>query len=139
MGLIIDTGPLVAALRARDEHHAWAVRALSMVRPPLATCDAVVSEACFLLERAGCNDSSALLSLVLDGLIIPTFRFADEVRAVDALMRRYASVPMSFADACLVRMAELDRDPTGVTLDEDFRVYRRNGRGPIRVIAPWSA
>lgn len=142
MGLVIDTGPLVAFLNADDQHHAWAVEALSAVRPPLATCDAVLSEACFLLARArrsgGGGGGTAVLELVRRGLLTAPFAVEREVEPVSRLMTRYASQPMSLADACLVRMTELDSSATVITLDEDFRVYRRNGRGKIRVIAPWS-
>lgn len=143
MGLVVDTGPLVAFLNSHDQHHGWAVDALSKVRPPLATCDAVLSEACFLLARArrsgGGTGATAVLELVDRGLLTATFAVGREVAPVSKLMTRYASVPMSLADACLVRMAELDPGSTVITLDEDFRVYRRNGRGKIRVIAPWSS
>ncbi len=43
---------------------------------------------------------------------------------------------MSVADACLVRMAELDSNATVVTLDTDFKVYRR-GRSALRLAAPF--
>ena len=51
-------------------------------------------------------------------------------------MRKFASVPMSLADACLVRMSELDAQTTIVTMDGDFRVYRRNRRQVIPTIMP---
>jgi hypothetical protein len=51
-------------------------------------------------------------------------------------MARYASVPMSLADSCLVRMSEIYPDSRVLTLDSDFRVYRRNGRQMIPMIAP---
>jgi uncharacterized protein len=137
--VIVDTGPLVAALNKRDRHHAWAVTALSRVRPPLATCDAVLSEACFLLGRLGAVHASGAIAFAQRGLVEPSFRLADELDAVAGLMRRYEGVPMSLADACLVRMTELDTTASVMTLDEDFRVYRRNGRRAIRVVAPWSS
>jgi len=51
-------------------------------------------------------------------------------------MARYQSVPMSFADACLVRMSELWPKTPVFTLDSDFRIYRRNKRQSIPLIAP---
>ena len=71
------------------------------------------------------------MSLVADGIVKPTFRLADEVDAVRALMKRFSSVPMSLADACLVRMTELEPRATVITLDQDFRLYRRNGRKTV--------
>ena len=52
------------------------------------------------------------------------------------LMQKYASVPMSFADACLVRMTETLDDPMLLTTDMDFRVYRRHGRQSIPCAMP---
>ncbi len=51
-------------------------------------------------------------------------------------MQRYADQPMSFADACLVRMTELHPDSMLITLDGDFRVYRRHGRQAIPLATP---
>jgi uncharacterized protein len=51
-------------------------------------------------------------------------------------MRKFASVPMSLADACLVRMTELEPHSVLLTLDSDFRVYRRNKRQTIPTIMP---
>lgn len=60
----------------------------------------------------------------------------DNVEAVAAFMQKYASVPMSFADACLVRMSETMADPLILTTDSDFRVYRRHSRQMIPVLCP---
>jgi uncharacterized protein len=53
-----------------------------------------------------------------------------------ALLRKYAVVPMSFADACLVRMTETLPDPILLTTDTDFRIYRRLGRKTIPCVLP---
>lgn len=55
---------------------------------------------------------------------------------MERLVARYANIPMSFADACLVRMSELHSDMTIVTVDDDFTVYRRHGRDVIPVLMP---
>jgi uncharacterized protein len=131
----VDTGPLVALLNARDEHHVWARDAFDGVAPPLLTCEAVLSEACHLLREVR-GGPKAVLELVARGAVAPVFRLDAEARAVDRLMTRYASVPMSLADACLVRMTELDDDLRIVTLDRDFRVYRRHGRQAVPILMP---
>lgn len=64
------------------------------------------------------------------------FRMPPEIAAVQALMRKFAKVPLSLADACLVRMTELDAQSVVVTLDNHFRVYRRNRRQVIPTIMP---
>jgi len=78
----------------------------------------------------------AVMSLVDRGLISMSFRFADECARVQRLLRRYQDRPMSLADACLLRMRELIPDSAVMTLDADFRIYRRNGREVVPVIAP---
>jgi predicted nucleic acid-binding protein len=133
--IIVDTGPLVALLDRREPEHAWARETLASVPMPLLTCEAVLSESLFLLRNAS-GGVNALLSLLRRGVIVPQFRLADEMESISKLMTKYASVPMSLADACLVRMTELDARATVVTLDGDFRVYRRNGRQSVRVLMP---
>ncbi|MFO0872887.1 MAG: PIN domain-containing protein [Phycisphaerales bacterium] len=133
--LVVDTGPLVAWLNARERHHAWIRELLAEVDPPLLTCEAVVSEACFLL-RGQQDGPAAVIALVERGVLDPIFRLAGEEDAIGNLMRKYAAVPMSFADACLVRMTELDPKATIVTLDADFAIYRRHGRQVVPTIMP---
>ncbi len=62
----------------------------------------------------------------------------DEADAVGRLMRRYANVPMSLADACLVRIIERTENASLLTLDSDFRIYRQKGRRLIPLITPAS-
>lgn len=135
MTAIVDTGPLVALLDAREPYHVWARETLSRLETPLQTCEAVLSEACFLLSEVQ-GGRNAVLSLVSRGIVAVDFRLIPELEPVRKLMAKYASVPMAFADACLVRMAELAPRAAVVTIDKDFRVYRRNGRQAVPVIMP---
>ena len=132
---IADTGPLVAVLNRDDDHHDWALEHFARLRPPLLTCEAVLSEASFLLGH-GTAGGVALLALVERGVLQIDFRFQNEAKRVSSLIARYASLPMAFADGCLVRMTELHDDVTLWTVDGDFRIYRRNGRGRIPVLMP---
>lgn len=133
--LIVDTGPVVALLNGRDKHHAWAKEWFDSVEPPLMTCEAVVSEACFLL-RTFKGGPQAVFALLERGVLELPFKLGSNQEAVRALMTRYADVPMSLADACLVRMAELDLKSTVLTLDSDFKIYRKNGRQVLPVAMP---
>jgi len=94
------------------------------------TCDAALSEAFFLLQRTH-GGADRLLELLERRLVISAFSLVGELRAVGQLLRRYQSVPMSLADACLVRMAELHHDAFVLTLDSDFRIYRNTGVSQI--------
>jgi len=136
-GLVLaDTGPLVASLRLRDRHHGWTRTQLASLRGPLLTCEAVLSEAFFLLQTVPKGHDS-LAALIDRGVLEVRFDFQDERDATLRLLRKYADTPMSFADACMVRMSEIHRDASLLTLDQDFVAYRRNGRERIPLIAPW--
>lgn len=133
--VIVDTGPLVAFLNTRDTWHEWAVARLSEIEPPLETCEAVLTEAAFLL-RVDSRGPDALLDMLERGLLICHFELAEEAEHVRRLMKRYADTKMSLADACLVRLTEQRRQARVLTLDGDFRRYRRLGRQVIPLIAP---
>ena len=49
--VLADTGPLVALINKRDRHHAWASDQATRLPAPFLTCEAVLSEACFLLRN----------------------------------------------------------------------------------------
>jgi predicted nucleic acid-binding protein len=132
---IVDTGPLVALLNLHDTYHVWARDLLDTVEPPLWTCEAVVSEACHLVRRLE-RGADAVLALLDRGVLAVRFRLDAELPAVRRLMARYASVPMALADACLIRMTELDPESVVVTLDADFKIYRRYGRQVVPTIMP---
>lgn len=133
--VLIDTGPLVAALRRRDAHHAWARAHFEAATEPFATCEAVISESLFLLERAR-DGKEALCGLIERGIVVVRYSFDDEMSETLRLIRRYNDTPMSFADACLVRMAEKSDGTVVFTTDSDFRTYRKNGRQVIPLIIP---
>jgi predicted nucleic acid-binding protein len=76
------------------------------------------------------------MELLTRGVITIPFRLDGEVKRLRDLLARYADVPMSLADACLVRMSELHPEARVVTLDAHFRVYRRLGRRVIPVVMP---
>jgi predicted nucleic acid-binding protein len=131
----VDTGPLVALLNRRDRHNAWVREILDVIEPPVFTCEAVMSEACFLLTKVTGGPES-VLQLVSEDVLRIAFRLGPEIEAVRALMSKFASVPMSLADACLVRMTELDQHSTVLTLDAHFKVYRRNKRQVVPSLMP---
>ena len=129
---IADTGFLVAFANRGDAHHDWAVSLAARVSEPLLTCEAVLAETAFHLE------SSALaLAMITDGLITLAFDCADHLPQLAALASRYADRHPELADLCLIRMSELYPRHSVITVDvEDFRVYRRNKRETIPIVAP---
>jgi predicted nucleic acid-binding protein len=133
--VLLDAGPLVAFLNRRDRHYAWAEAQWNQIAPPMLTCEAVLSEACFLLSQTPLG-SRLVVQLLERGVFSLPFRLEDQVQAVTRLLEKYRSVPMSLADACLVRMSELFPSSTIVTVDTDFGLYRRHGRQVIPAIIP---
>lgn len=133
--VLIDTGPLVALLKRRDQFHDWTKQQWSTIQPPLITCDAVIAEACFLLQGTY-GGSAAVMDLLERGAVRVAFDLNQEASSIKALMQRYESVPMALADACLVRMSELLPNSAILTLDSDFRIYRRERNQVISVIMP---
>ena len=132
---VVDTGPLVAVLNANDEHHAWAREEFGKLSPPVFTCEAVLSEAQFLLQDRG-GDPLAVLAWVQQGVISLAFDADNEIERLLELQRSYRNLPMDFADACLVRMTEQHERSSVLTTDSHFRIYRRNGRQIIPLRAP---
>jgi predicted nucleic acid-binding protein len=133
--VLVDTGPLVAALSRRDKHHEWARSHFESATQPFETCEAVISESFFLLERAR-GGKEALCGLLERGLVVVRFSFDAETDEAVRLIRRYRDTPMSFADACLVRMAEKNDNTVVFTTDSDFRMYRRHSRQVIPLLYP---
>lgn len=133
--VLADTGPLVAYLDRSDRDHAWAKEVFSEITRPLLTCEAVIAEALFLLRRGGIGPDG-LLDLIRRGLLVPKFDLKQEIASIQQLMKTYHDIPMSLADACLVRMAEVFSDSKVMTLDSDFVVYRKSRRKVIPLLRP---
>ncbi|NBS80186.1 hypothetical protein EBS57_10445, partial [bacterium] len=70
------------------------------------------------------------------GVLKALFDTDREARSLRTLIERYADVPMSLADACLVRMSELLPKAQVWTTDSDFTIYRRDRRSIIPLISP---
>jgi predicted nucleic acid-binding protein len=132
---LIDTGPLVALIDRGDRFHAWTTATLEHLQAPLLSCQPVVTEACFLLRHLR-GGQQAVLSLVERGVVRLDFDLEKEVASLSQLLTRYANVPMALADACLVRMSERHASTVVMTLDGDFRLYRRHGRQAIPLVVP---
>ena len=131
--VLVDAGFLVAIVSRRDFHHRWAVQQASENPPPWYTCEAVLSEARHLLGKRG---APALRAMLSRRALNTPFHLDDNVEPVVMLLEKYAGVPMSFADACLVRMSETIADPVILTTDSDFRIYRRHSRQVVPSIVP---
>jgi uncharacterized protein len=132
--VLVDAGFLIALLSRRDRHHPWAAAQSPGLAPPWKTCAAALSEAFHLLGAPG---RPSLAALLRRGAVVPAFDLADELDRVLSLMQKYTDIPMSLADACLVRMSETLADPLIFTTDTDFRIYRRHSRHVVPCITPY--
>lgn len=127
--VLLDTGCIVALLDRSERHHRQCVEVVSAQRGPLVTCEAVIAEACHVVRTLP-GASEAILQNVEEGIFQVPFRIDRNAAVIRSLLKRYKTVPMDLADACLVVLA--DQLSTGriLTLDRDFEVYRwrRNHR-----------
>lgn len=133
--VLLDTGPLVSFLADQEEHSAWVHEQWDRLHPPMLTCEAVLTEAAFILKREGV-DPDAIFVLLERKVIRVALHLEEEQADLRTLMRRYRDRPMSLADACLVRLSELHSDSKVFTLDADFRIYRRHGNKAIPLLLP---
>jgi predicted nucleic acid-binding protein len=131
---ICDTGPLVAYLNRNDPYHAWAVDLMKEVRPPLLTCQPVLTETAYFL-REDALDVDPLFALIDRGTVRVDFDFSAHWPRLRKLMKRYAQ--MDLADACVVAMSEQRAQCQVLTVDrKDFAAYRRHDRQVINYVAP---
>jgi predicted nucleic acid-binding protein len=131
---VCDTGPIVAYLNRNDPYHEWAVAVMKQARPPLLTCEAVLTEAAYFLRDDGVDVDALFAMLERDALRVQ-FEISTHWPRMRTLMRRYRR--MDLADASVVVMTEVNARCEVLTVDaQDFSIYRRNDRQVIRFIAP---
>ena len=133
--VLVDTGPLVAFLSAGEAVHGWVASRFAELPAPFVTCEPVLAETFFLLSRLP-DGPRRFFDLLGSGLLEIELSVFGEQEALWKLIRKYEDLPMSLADACLVRLAELHPKASVFTLDTHFRVYRKHGRQQIPVIMP---
>ncbi|HLK06220.1 MAG TPA: PIN domain-containing protein [Candidatus Acidoferrum sp.] len=131
--VLVDAGFLVALLNARDSHHVWAAAQAAELPPPWSTCESVLSEAYHLLGDRGHTSVSTMLRR---RALVVSFHLSENIEPVSRLIEKYSNIPMSLADACLVRMTESLADPLLLTTDSDFRLYRRHSRQVVPCLTP---
>ena len=135
--ILLDTGPLVALLDKDEEHYGWATSRMRGLTPPLMVCEAALTETCFLLK----SHARARLQMRLwiqSGFVRHVALDEAAILRALALMERYANVPMSFADACLVALAESTPGARLFTLDRDFLISRQHDDKSLALLAPFA-
>ena len=131
MNAIADTGLLVALARENDQYHEWAIEMAGQITWPALTCEAVLAETAYHL-----HSSTRVLGMLRDNVLRVAFDCTSHLEHLRDLAIRYADRHPDLADLCLVRMSELYPRHMLITVDDDFRVYRRNKRESIPLLTP---
>jgi uncharacterized protein len=131
--VLVDASFLVALINRQDSNHRWAAAQASAFARPWRTCEPVLSETFYTLGPPG---TPHLIELLRRHALVCSFQINENLDDIIRLLKKYADVPMSLADACLVRMAEILSDPMLLTTDSDFHVYRRHGRQVVPCVTP---
>ena len=135
--ILLDTSAIVGWLDRRDKSHANCVAALSGLRPPLVTCEAVVVESCFLLQPLY-GAAERVLENIANGTFQIPFRLGDCAAQIREILRKYQDTPADLADACLIHMANELGTGDILTLDSDFAYYRWQRNRRFRLLIPLS-
>jgi len=123
-GVLLDTGPLVALLSKNDANHERACRLLAACAPPFRCCEAVIAEVCFLMKKVHPAGPSEVLALGRRGVYNIAITIGDHWSSLEVLLKKYSRRPISLADACLIRCAEVHQEARILTFDSDFGIYR---------------
>lgn len=131
--ILIDSGPLIALFDASDRHHRSAVSFIKNNPFPLITTLASITETLHLLDFSR-NAQMDFLEWISKGAVaIHPIGNADIARLRE-LTETYQDLPMDFADACLVLVAEKLKINDIATIDRDFTIYRIRGKMRFNVV-----
>ena len=131
--ILLDTGVIVALLDRSEKHHAECAKIVSKLKRPLITCEPVIAEACYLLRKLRGAPEAVLANVENHIFQIPWMLFGNERRIIE-LLKKYTKVPMDFADACLVGMAEQFETAEILTLDSDFEIYKWKRKKEFKIL-----
>jgi len=123
-GVLLDTGPLVALLSENDAGHDRARHVFAECLPPLRCCEAVVAEACFLMRKVHAAGPAEVIALGRRGVYNIAISAEEHWSNIEALLKKYSDRPISFADASLIRCAEIHQEARILTFDRDFSIYK---------------
>ena len=131
--ILIDSGPLIALFDGNDKYHTASVAFIKSNNSELITTLASLTETLHLLDfnrRAQID----FLEWVNAGAVTLENITANDLGKIKELTIKYADLPMDFADACLVFLAEKLNIHTIATIDRDFNIYRIQGKKPFTTL-----
>lgn len=124
--ILVDTGPIVAVINDRDDHHHECTQLLERLPGPLLVPATVAAEVCMLLERRrGTRAELAFLADLRAGQYSLIESLADDLARVVELVDKYDNLPLGTVDASVIAAAERMKITTVATLDRrDFSAVR---------------
>lgn len=131
--ILLDTGALVALLDKSEKNHQRCLSFLKDFRGRLLTTEPVLTEALYLLGPSVQNQKTCI-DFILKGGAILISQSSESLSRCLALMEKYSDVPMDFADATLVALAEEIGTDEIFTLDKKgFLTYRLKGKIAFKI------
>lgn len=131
--ILIDSGPLIALFDRNDKYHLASVEFIKSNNSELVTTLASITETLHLLDFNR-NAQIDFLSWVNAGAVTLEAITSIDLQRIKELTIKYSDLPMDFADACLVFLAEKLEISTVATIDRDFDVYRLKGKKPFTIL-----
>ncbi len=131
MQVLMDTGPWVALIDRSETRHGECVKWLRQFEGELFTSEAVLTEVLYLLNFSS-HAQSAALDFVLSGAITLVPSSVESLKRIKKLMQKYYDLPMDFADATIVCLAQDLAIQRVATFDKkDFSIYRLQRKRPF--------
>lgn len=131
--VLLDTGVIVALLDRSEKFHKACAQTVREVEAPLVTCEAVITESCYLLRNLS-GASEAVIENITAGIFQVPFQLSRDTAGVKQVLRKYKDRKIDLADACLIRLADQFGTADILTLDQDFTIYRWGKNKPFRVL-----
>ncbi len=131
--VLLDTGFIVALLDRSERFHQVCAGTVRELEAPLITCEAVITERCYLLRNLS-GAPEAVIENVAAGIFQVPFQLSHETPAVKLVMRKYRDRTIDLADACLICLADQFGTADILTLDQDFGIYRWGRNKPFRTL-----
>ena len=131
--VLLDTGVIVALLDRSESFHKTCAQTVREVEAPLVTCEAVITESCYLLRNLS-GASGAVIENIAAGIFQLPFQLSRDTAGVRQVMQKYKDRKIDLADACLIRLADEFGTADILTLDRDFAIYRWGKNKPFRVL-----
>ena len=129
--VLLDTGPLVALFKRNDTHHARAVAWFKAQRGVLLTTQAVITEAWHLVSAPARLPLARFAAAACEVCELG----AEGPARVLTILERYADLPMDYADATLIVLAETRRITAIATIDvRDFSIYRLSNGKALKLV-----